>query len=726
MAGVSTVVAGLGKVAGAASGLAAAFGVGAGGLTGALTEGLQLGSRMADMSRRTGEAVRDLVTLERAFDRAGIGGEAAGAMIERVSVTFEKHRDTLRGYGLDVAALADASVTQKLEALAGLFARIESPAQRTALAMRLFGQSGGQMLQLLRSPSDLRAAARETEALGDALGKNAEHISRVSTSLGLLKTRWHEVVVQGTASVLPMLEGISRALETVGPGGTTALAAGAIGVGLVSVAGKIGPKMVDAIDNKMLEWAYKKGPGIGTALGNSVGHAMAGRFAPIFAGALKVSLVAAIAGALAQGYLAAQQATSDRLARQASSVGERYDQVGQAGSLAELDQMRETLRTDLESAKVLRDELRTTESKVMDLLSGDFTHEAQLGVAEARVIELKAALSRLDREGAEIVERNQRAAEEARERAQAAMRLPIAMHDVGFWRGEAASVDRRLPQSMQDQERRYALGRQGQALDTVTGELRARQKAEGLYLYDQDGAINPELGTDPERLQRALEIEQQITEAHRERVAIDRELEQIDGGRFGQEMSVFWKGVADEADSGHIAATGAQMAFDGLSGSISDALTGTKKFGEGMKDVARQVIADLIAMTTRAMLFRAIMSFAPGLGKAIGIPGGFGVGIGSTSVATGGFGGARAMGGDVLAGRAYVVGERGPEVFTPRSGGSIIPNHMLGSGGPAVTVNMNFEAGITPEYMSSLMPVMERRAVAAVFDAMERREYTRG
>lgn len=45
-----------------------------------------------------------------------------------------------------------------------------------------------------------------------------------------------------------------------------------------------------------------------------------------------------------------------------------------------------------------------------------------------------------------------------------------------------------------------------------------------------------------------------------------------------------------------------------------------------------------------------------------------------------GFGGARAGGGSVFGGQAYLVGEQGPELFVPGSGGSIIPNSRLGSG----------------------------------------------
>jgi hypothetical protein len=50
-----------------------------------------------------------------------------------------------------------------------------------------------------------------------------------------------------------------------------------------------------------------------------------------------------------------------------------------------------------------------------------------------------------------------------------------------------------------------------------------------------------------------------------------------------------------------------------------------------------------------------------------------------------GFGGGKAIGGSVSSGTAYMVGEQGPELFVPSSGGSIIPNNKLGGG---VTINI--------------------------------------
>jgi len=53
-----------------------------------------------------------------------------------------------------------------------------------------------------------------------------------------------------------------------------------------------------------------------------------------------------------------------------------------------------------------------------------------------------------------------------------------------------------------------------------------------------------------------------------------------------------------------------------------------------------------------------------------------------------GFGGARASGGPVSGGSAYLVGEQGPELFVPGSSGSIVPNGSLGGGVSGGAVNV--------------------------------------
>jgi predicted RNase H-like HicB family nuclease len=97
-----------------------------------------------------------------------------------------------------------------------------------------------------------------------------------------------------------------------------------------------------------------------------------------------------------------------------------------------------------------------------------------------------------------------------------------------------------------------------------------------------------------------------------------------------------------------------------LSEGFEDAIFSGKKLSE----VVRQLALDLVKMAFRSTIT------AP-LGKALG---GF---FGGLSL----FGGARAGGGPVGANKSYLVGERGPEIFTPSSAGNVISNQKsFGSG----------------------------------------------
>jgi phage-related protein len=59
------------------------------------------------------------------------------------------------------------------------------------------------------------------------------------------------------------------------------------------------------------------------------------------------------------------------------------------------------------------------------------------------------------------------------------------------------------------------------------------------------------------------------------------------------------------------------------------------------------------------------------------------------------FGGGKALGGPVMGGTSYLVGERGAELFTPTSNGVITPNNKLGGGN--TTINLNVTGAIDPE-----------------------------
>ena len=53
------------------------------------------------------------------------------------------------------------------------------------------------------------------------------------------------------------------------------------------------------------------------------------------------------------------------------------------------------------------------------------------------------------------------------------------------------------------------------------------------------------------------------------------------------------------------------------------------------------------------------------------------------------FSGERANGGSVMSGKSYLVGERGPELFTPSRSGMIMPNNTLSGGSTNIVVNVD-------------------------------------
>jgi len=66
----------------------------------------------------------------------------------------------------------------------------------------------------------------------------------------------------------------------------------------------------------------------------------------------------------------------------------------------------------------------------------------------------------------------------------------------------------------------------------------------------------------------------------------------------------------------------------------------------------------------------------------------------------GAFAGGKAAGGPVGAGKTYLVGEKGPELFSPSKSGMIVPNHQLSSGGGGVnvgTINISVQGGESNE-----------------------------
>jgi phage-related minor tail protein len=138
----------------------------------------------------------------------------------------------------------------------------------------------------------------------------------------------------------------------------------------------------------------------------------------------------------------------------------------------------------------------------------------------------------------------------------------------------------------------------------------------------------------------------------------------------------------------------------------------TGKLGfEDLKRVALTVMADIAAAAIRSGIGAILGGGEKGstgglltaassiLGSALGLPG-------------------RATGGPVSPGRAFLVGERGPEVFVPTSSGSIGQVPGRGTRDVRVSIAVNAPAGSAPDMLAR----SSRQVARAVRNALQRED----
>ncbi len=137
--------------------------------------------------------------------------------------------------------------------------------------------------------------------------------------------------------------------------------------------------------------------------------------------------------------------------------------------------------------------------------------------------------------------------------------------------------------------------------------------------------------------------------------------------------------------------------------SIEDAFS---RAGASLTRSLARAVAD--GEVSLAELARAVIA---AVGAGVGGSGGLGSAIAQAVAGAAGFGGARAEGGPVLGGGAYLVGERGPEVFRPAGAGVIEPTK-----GAGVVVNVSVDGG-APALLRSEAQIAQALARAATLGA---------
>ena len=205
----------------------------------------------------------------------------------------------------------------------------------------------------------------------------------------------------------------------------------------------------------------------------------------------------------------------------------------------------------------------------------------------------------------------------------------------------------------------------------------ARRKATELRKVD---AMVEQLSTDATTEQR-LEL-MMLAEVMKTNVAdaIDADIKKQNELNASWEVGAntaleeYMKKVTNVADQTNKAMTGA---FQGM----EDALVNFVQTGKlDFSSLANSIIADMIRMTIQQSIMKPLTAGF----QAGGLTGMLSAGAGLLGFADGG---------DPPVGKVSLVGEYGPELFVPKTAGTIVPNSQLGGTGQSIQINISASVG---------------------------------
>lgn len=242
-------------------------------------------------------------------------------------------------------------------------------------------------------------------------------------------------------------------------------------------------------------------------------------------------------------------------------------------------------------------------------------------------------------------------------------------------------------------ERDSSFDRQTRSIVQATEALRmsTAERARAAYVeqeYQRIRSANREATPDEiEAIERQADAIRDLTQAREDDAAVLSQIQQ----------------------SGQVVARGLDDAFRRWA-------EGAEMTKDAVHDMAVSILADLAEIAFRKTVIEPLID---GIFGSSSSGGGL---LGSI------FGGARAAGGDVEAGKVYLVGEKGPELFKPPGAGTIVPNERLGGSTTHLTIQQTIDArGAYPESIAEIKRALAESnaqlpalAVAAVREATER------
>jgi len=211
--------AGVSKLASAYSALSGIVGAGmVAALASSVRSIIDLGDKMNDLSQRVGVSVQNLATWTLAANQSGTSIEAVANAVQHLAKFMSDNGNALKQAGID-AVDSNGALIQ----LADLFSAMPNGIQKTALALKLFGRAGVDMIPMLNLGS---------AGLGEVASKSAEYGRRMellapmadefSDQMAELALQTKETGISIATHMLPGLIGMSKWLNDLAAGGKRA------------------------------------------------------------------------------------------------------------------------------------------------------------------------------------------------------------------------------------------------------------------------------------------------------------------------------------------------------------------------------------------------------------------------------------------------------------------------------------------------------------------------
>lgn len=173
---------------------------------------------MQKLSQRVGIATKDLAGWQLAADLSGASMESVAKGIKGLSTYAAEYGATLRQVGIDTSDPQKALVQ-----LADLFAALPDGMEKTALATKLFGKAGLDLIPMLNQGSAaLEAQRAKAEEYGRKMAEIGPDAERFNDQLEETAFYAKAIGLNIAAHFLPGLEGMSKWLVDIASGGDKA------------------------------------------------------------------------------------------------------------------------------------------------------------------------------------------------------------------------------------------------------------------------------------------------------------------------------------------------------------------------------------------------------------------------------------------------------------------------------------------------------------------------